>query len=81
MVLSDSANDMDYAFEIKGVSYYSVGLTVFMDINSMRELFGQKDDYYNVILSDKSLNIDEGRLYSVTTREDIKRSSEVFQIL
>lgn len=81
MVLSDSANDMDYAFEIKGVSYYSVGLTVFMDINSMRELFGQKDDYYNVILSDKSLNIDEGRLYSVTTREDIKRSSEVFSNL
>ncbi len=81
LVLSDSANDMDYAFNIKGVADYSVGLTVFMDIDSMRELFGQEDDYYNVVLSDKALDIDEGRLYSTTTKDDIKRSSEVFSSL
>lgn len=78
LILTDSANDMDYAFTIKGIADYSVGLSVFMDIDSMRELFGQEDDYYNMLLSDKALDIDEGRLYAVTTRSDIERSSLVF---
>ena len=33
-----------------------------MNIDSMRELFGQEDDYYNMLLSDKALSIDKGRL-------------------
>ncbi len=78
LILTDSANDMDYAFTIKGIADYSVGLSVFMDIDSMRELFGQEDNYYNILLSDKALDIDEGRLYAVTTRSDIERSSSVF---
>lgn len=78
LILTDSANDMDYAFTINGIADYSVGLSVFMDIDSMRELFGQEDDYYNMLLSDKALDIDEGRLYAVTTRSDIERSSSVF---
>lgn len=78
LILTDSANDMDYAFTIEDVCGYSNGLTTFMDIVGMRELFGQEDDYYNMLLSDKALDIDEGRLYSVTTRADIERSSEVF---
>ncbi len=78
LILTDSANDMDYAFTIKGIADYSVGLSVFMDIDSMRELFGQEDDYYNMLLSDKALDIDEGRIYAVTTRSDIERSSSVF---
>ncbi len=78
LILTDSANDMDYAFTIKGIADYSVGLSVFMDIDSMRELFMQEDDYYNMLLSDKALEIDGGRLYAVTTRSDIERSSSVF---
>lgn len=81
LILSDNENDMDYAFEIKGVSNYSVGLTVFMDINSMRELFGKDENYYNIILSDKALGIDEGRLYSVTTKANIESSAAIFSEL
>lgn len=77
-VLFDEANDMDYSFNVMGIADYSAGLAVFMDIVSMRELFGQEDDFYNTILSDNMLEIEEGRLYSVTTKEDIKHSSEVF---
>ncbi|MDE5936210.1 MAG: ABC transporter permease, partial [Ruminococcus sp.] len=77
-VLFDETNDMDYAFNVMGIADYSAGLAVFMDIKSMRELFGQEDDFYNTILSDNMLDIKEGRLYSVTTKEDIKHSSEVF---
>ncbi|MGN0666889.1 MAG: FtsX-like permease family protein [Huintestinicola sp.] len=78
LILTDSATDMDYAFTITEIADYSAGLAVFMDIDSMRELFGQEDDYYNMLLSDTALDIDEGRLYSVTSRSDIERSSAVF---
>ena len=78
LILTDSANEMDYAFTVEDVCGYSNGLTAFMDIGSMWELFGQEDDYYNMLLSDKALDIDEGRLYSVTTRADVERSSAVF---
>ncbi len=78
LILSDTANDMDYAFTIDGIADYSVGLSVFMDVDSMRELFGKDDDYYNMLLSDEKLDIDEGRVYSVTTKADIEKSASVF---
>lgn len=77
-ILTDSANSMDYAFTVADVCDESAGLTVFMDIDSMRELFGEDDDYYNCLLSDKPLDIDEGRLYGTTTKTDIERSAAVF---
>lgn len=78
LILSDTANDMDYAFTVDGIADYSVGLSVFMDIDSMRELFGKDDDYYNMLLSDEKLDIDEGRVYAVTTKSDIEQSSAIF---
>lgn len=77
-ILTDEAAGTDYAFTVGSISDYSAGLAVFMDIDSMRELFRQNDDYYNMVLSDKALDIDEGRIYSVTTKSDIERSSKVF---
>ena len=76
--LEDKTMDLNYTFTITGISDYSVGFTVFMDIDSMRELFGEDKDYINVLYSDEKLNIEEGRLYSVTTKEDIEHSSAVF---
>ena len=78
IVFTDTAEDIDYAFTIEDVVPYSVGITVFMDIDSMRELFGEEDDYYNVILSDEKLDIEEGRLYSVTSKADIDKAAGIF---
>ncbi|MCM1022504.1 MAG: ABC transporter permease [Prevotella sp.] len=78
LILTDSANDVDYAFTITDTAEYAVNLAVFMDIDSMRELFGQDKDHYNVLLSDEALDIDEGRIYSVTSKSDIERSTSVF---
>lgn len=78
LVLTDEINEIDYAFTVEKITPYSAGLYVFMDIDSMRELFNQKEDYYNVLLSSKDLNIDTERLYSVNTKEDISKSADVF---
>lgn len=77
-ILIDNATSMDYAFTVEDICDERGGLMVFMDIDSMRELFGESGTYYNCLLSDKKLDIDEGRLYSTTTKSDIERSAAVF---
>ena len=77
-ILSDNAEGLDYAFTVKGIADYAVGLAVFMDIDSMRELFGTEEDYYNMLLSEEALEIEDGRVFSVTKKSDIARSSSVF---
>ena len=78
IILTDSVEDMDYCFTVTGISEYSVGFTVFMDTASMRELFGEKEDYFNAVYSDTALSIEESRLYSVTSKQDIEKSSSIF---
>ena len=78
LVLTNGENDRDYAFTVTDITQYSTALFAFMDIESMRELFGQGEDYYNVVFSDKALDIPTGRLYAVTSKADIEISSDVF---
>lgn len=78
VVLTDEEEDRDYAFEVKDITQFASGLYAFMDIESMRELFGEGDDYYNVVLADHELDIDSDRLYAVTSKEEISKSSDVF---
>lgn len=78
LILTDRENDTDYVFTITEIADYAAGLAVFMEIDSMRELFGRNDGYYNMLLSDTALTIDSRQVNSVTTKEDIVRSSSVF---
>ncbi|MCR5143210.1 MAG: FtsX-like permease family protein, partial [Ruminococcus sp.] len=78
VTFTDASEDRDYSFTVTNTAQYSPGFTIFMDLDSMRELFGESDDYYNAVFSDKELDIDSGRLYSVTTKADIEKSAGVF---
>ena len=78
IVLSDDVNNINYAFIVQDIVPYTVGLNVFMNIDSMRNLFNKNSDYYNVIMSKKPLDIENEALYSKITKEDIVKSSEVF---
>lgn len=78
LILTEEESETDYAFTVEGVVQYSVSFYAFMDIDSMRELFGVDDDYYNVIFSGHELDIDPGRLYAAVSREEIVRSAEIF---
>lgn len=77
-VLQDGDTDMDYAFEVAGITKYTPGFYVFMDIEQMRELFGEDKEYYNVVFSDHALSIDAGKLYATTTRAEVEKASGVF---
>lgn len=78
ITLSDDAAEKEYALTVEGICDYAVGLTVFMNIDAMRSLFGRKSGYYNMLLADEPLVIDEGRLYAITSRTDIERSAAIF---
>jgi ABC-type lipoprotein release transport system permease subunit len=77
-ILHDKLNDNIYGFVVKEIVDYSPGLNCFMNIDSMRELFGRSDDFYNVVYADHKLTIDSDKLYSVSTKRDVERSSSIF---
>ena len=78
ITLKDEENDSLYAFYIEAVTQYAPNFMVFMSYDKALELFGEQDDYYNVVFADHDLNIESGRLYSTTTREDVKKSAGIF---
>ncbi len=80
-VVTDDEKELKYAFSIKEIAQYSTGFYIFMDIDEMRDMMGESKDYYNVLFSDKELDIDPGRLYSTTSKADIVKGSEVFTSL
>lgn len=78
LILTDETEEIDYVFTIESTTEYAAALTIFMDIDSMRELFGQSEDYYNVLLSVEELDLESAQIYGRTTKEDIRESSSVF---
>lgn len=78
LVLTDEVNDRDYAFTIVDIIPYNSALYAFMDIDAMRELFEQEEDYFNVVFSKEPLEIESGRLYATTSKQSIEEASEIF---
>ncbi|SCW50934.1 putative ABC transport system permease protein [Ruminococcaceae bacterium YRB3002] len=76
--LSDKNGDRLYAFRVAGIFDFSASLMVFMDIDRCRDLFGEDDEYFNVVFSDHELDIDSGRLYSVMSKKDIEKSAGIY---
>lgn len=79
--ISNSNYDRLYAFTVDEIVTYAPAFYIFMDIVSMRNLFGADDDYYNVVFSDHDLHIDPGRLYSVSSKSDVEKAANVFSDL
>ncbi|MDR1796813.1 MAG: hypothetical protein LBR44_05115 [Clostridiales Family XIII bacterium] len=78
VVLSDEVNDRDYGFTVREVVPYSVGLVCFMELGSMRSLFGRDEGFYNTVYASRALDIPAGRLYATTTRADVLKSADIF---
>ena len=78
LTLKDEENNRLYAFEIKAITQYSPSFMVFMPYDRSLELFGEQDDFYNVVFSDHELDIEKGRLYSTTTKADVEKAAGIF---
>ncbi|MGN0395114.1 MAG: FtsX-like permease family protein [Coprococcus sp.] len=78
VVLRDEENDRSYVFTVKGIVPYSTSFFAFMDIDSMRELMGEDEDYYNIVFADHKLDIDSERLYATNSKADVRMSAAVF---
>ena len=78
ITLKDEENGKLYAFEIEAVTQYAPSFMVFLPYNKALDLFGEQDDYYNVVFADHDLGVESGRLYSTLTREDVKKSAGIF---
>ncbi len=77
-ILEGDNGDRLYAFRVVRIFDYSASLMMFMDIDRCRDLFGEDDDYFNVVFSDHELDIDSGRLYSTVSKTEIERSAGVY---
>jgi len=74
IVLFDSGQEKNLAFRITDVVDSISSLQLYMDISSMRTLFGQTSKYYNAVISEEELDIDPALVYSVTTKESVMQS-------
>ncbi len=77
-VVTDEEKELKYAFSVKEITQYASGFFIFMNIDEMRDMMGESDEYYNVLFSGKKLDIDPGRLYSTTSRDDVVKGTTVF---
>ena len=78
ITLKDEEEDKLYSFEISDITQYAPSFMVFMPYDKALELFGEPDDYYNVVFSDHDLKIPSGRLYSTVTKADVEKAAGIF---
>lgn len=78
ITLKDEENGKLYAFEIEAVTQYAPSFMVFLPYDKALDLFGEQDDYYNVVFADHDLGVEGGRLYSTLTRDDVKKAAGIF---
>ena len=76
--LSDKNGERLYAFRVASIVDFSASNMVFMDIDDCRDMFGEDDDYYNVVFSDHELDIESGRLYSTLSRSDLVKAGGIY---
>ncbi len=69
--LTDKSNDQEYTFVVDSVYPYDAGMTIFIDRAALLKMLDMNEDAYNCILSDKKLDIDEGAVAKLISREDL----------
>lgn len=78
VVVNDEEAEMNYAFYVEDIAEYATSYYIFMDIENMREMFDREEEYFNVVFSDRELDIPSETLYAITSRNDIAKASEIF---
>lgn len=66
-----------YTFEVDNVVDFSIGLYVFMDIDDMRDCFGTSNDYYNTLVSNGTVDIEQERLFAFYSKDSLVKTAEL----
>lgn len=78
LTLTGKSDEKEYTFAVVQVLPYSVGLSCFMEMDSLRQLFDREKGFYNVLYADHALSLEPGQIYSVTTGDDVVRTGDIF---
>lgn len=81
IILLDDVSDKRYVFTVDRIVPYSVGLYAFLNIDNMRETFDIENGDYNIILSNEKPNIENGRIYSITSKNDLLKTGDTLMNL
>lgn len=76
--LYDNEDDVEYSFKVAEIVPYSAGLYTFMDLDTMLDFLGEDEDTYNIVFSDKDLDVDTDTLYSTVTKDDFLSYVDTF---
>ncbi|MCD7738223.1 MAG: ABC transporter permease [Lachnospiraceae bacterium] len=76
LILTDLSDQTRYLFTVSSICDYNVGLMAFMDIDSMRELFGLQENAYQAVVSGEALPFEDGQLTTTVIKEDLLKMAQ-----
>lgn len=75
VTLYNSILDKYYALTITDLVEYSNGLYFFMNIDALRDLDEVGEDYYNTLLANQEVDVDENMLVTTISRQEISEAA------
>jgi putative ABC transport system permease protein len=78
IVLTDDLNCISYRFTVVDVVDFTNGLYMFMNIDSMRDLFNQDEDYFNTLFSSKEIDMEQGRIQTIVSTKSVNAACSQF---
>ncbi len=78
--LKEKYKDKIYEFVVEDIVDYPPSLSVFMSSKQYNEEFMKQDRYYNGYFSDKKLDIDEKKVASIITVDDLTKVSRQLEV-
>ncbi|MDD5828741.1 MAG: ABC transporter permease [Lachnospira sp.] len=78
--LKEKYKDKIYEFVVEDIVNYPPSLSVFMSSKQYNEEFMKQDRYYNGYFSDKKLDIDDKKVASIITVDDLTKVSRQLEV-
>lgn len=78
--LKEKYKDKIYEFVVEDIVNYPPSLSVFMSSKQYNEEFRKQDNYYNGYFSDKKLDIDDKKVASIITVDDLTKVSRQLEV-
>lgn len=76
VIFTDEINNKDYTFTVAGTVSYKNGIYFFMNSDAMQSYFSVDEDYYNTLLTNEELDIDNNMVISNITKSSILETAE-----